>query len=175
MNYLLMMKIEFDWYTLIICGFWLFLFFCGEKGMSSIVKDMLIRSTTSDVHIRNLIKEKFGDRIDQFRARPRPSRWSGGARATRCHGSRIEPSGFVKSEPGSRLRARALLTPVSDPTPTTKKVRYAYLFFSPYVCIRIRIHACTINRLWLLPSRIHYYNYNIFLLHLWVIHFFVWI
>lgn len=111
----------------------------GKKGMSSIVKDMLIRSTTSDVHIRKLINEKFGDRIDQFRARPHPSRWSGGDRAARCHGSRIELSGLVKSELRSRLRARALLTPVSDPTPTTKKVR-SILSSTPYVCIYT--HTC---------------------------------
>lgn len=116
----------------------LIFWFLGKiKGMSSLVKDMLIRSTTSDVHSRKLINEKFGDRIDQFRARPRPGRWSRGDRAARCHGSRIDPSGLVKSKPGSRLRTRALLTPVSDPTPTTKKVRSLHR-----MCVRINTYTC---------------------------------
>ncbi|KAL1548529.1 pyruvate, phosphate dikinase [Salvia divinorum] len=88
--------------------------------MSSIVKDILIRSTASEVHARKTIKEKLGARIqvDQLRPHPRPIRW---ARSAPCHGSRIESSGFEKPEPGSRLRAEALLTPVSDPTSTTNK------------------------------------------------------
>lgn len=83
--------------------------------MSSIVKDILIRSTASDVHTRKIIKEKFGDQIDLLRAHPCPTRWSRVARATRCHG------GLAKPEPRRRSRAQALLTPVSDPTSTTNK------------------------------------------------------
>ncbi|XP_057771887.1 pyruvate, phosphate dikinase 2 isoform X1 [Salvia miltiorrhiza] len=87
--------------------------------MSSILKDILIRSTTSEVYTRKLIKEKF--EVDQPRAHPRPTSAGRWARAVRCHGSRIEPSGLAEPEPGSKLRAQAILTPVSDPTSTTKK------------------------------------------------------
>lgn len=96
--------------------------------MSSIVKDILIRSTTNDVYARKIIKERFGDQIEQLRAHPRPTRGSRRSQATRCHGSRIEPSGFAKPEPKTRSRPQALLTPVSDhPTPITNKVRYTYI------------------------------------------------
>ncbi|KAK6117349.1 hypothetical protein DH2020_048940 [Rehmannia glutinosa] len=98
--------------------------------MSSIVKDILIRSTLNDVCTRRIVlKEKYGDQIDLLRVRPSPtrtSRWSSQVRATRDRGSRIEPSGFEKSEARRRetpLPVQALLTPVSDhPTPTTKKL-----------------------------------------------------
>ncbi|KAL0457347.1 UNVERIFIED_CONTAM: Pyruvate, phosphate dikinase, chloroplastic [Sesamum latifolium] len=72
--------------------------------MSATVKDMLIRLNPS---------------------RTRVSRWSSRARATRCHGSRIESSGFTRPEPARREPtppAQAILTPVSDPTPTKKRV-----------------------------------------------------
>lgn len=97
--------------------------------MSSIVKDIMIRSTANDVHTRRIFKDKFGDQIEIFRVRPsestRPTRWSARARAARSDGSRVKPRGFTKPEPERRSEtaARALLTPVSDPTPTTKKVR----------------------------------------------------
>ncbi|KAL0414674.1 UNVERIFIED_CONTAM: Pyruvate, phosphate dikinase, chloroplastic [Sesamum radiatum] len=95
--------------------------------MSATVKDMLIRSTANDVYTRRILKEKYGDQIDLLRVNPsrtRVSRWSSRARASRCHGSRIQASGFTRPEPGRREPtppAQAILTPVSDPTPTTKK------------------------------------------------------
>ncbi|KAL0348729.1 UNVERIFIED_CONTAM: Pyruvate, phosphate dikinase, chloroplastic [Sesamum angustifolium] len=95
--------------------------------MSSTVKDILIRSTANDVYTRRILKEKYGDQIDLLRVNPsrtRVSRWSSRALATLCHGSRIESSGFTRPEPGRREPtppAQAILTPVSDPTPTTKK------------------------------------------------------
>ncbi|XP_020553015.1 pyruvate, phosphate dikinase, chloroplastic isoform X1 [Sesamum indicum] len=95
--------------------------------MSSTVKDILIRSTANDVYTRRILKEKYGDQIDLLGVNPsrtRVSRWSSRARATRCHGSRMEASGFTRPEPGRREPtppAQAILTPVSDPTPTTKK------------------------------------------------------
>ncbi|KAK6130390.1 hypothetical protein DH2020_035895 [Rehmannia glutinosa] len=97
--------------------------------MSSVVKDILIRSTLNDVCTRRVLKEKYGDQIDFLRVHPSPtrtSRWSIQIRATRDRGSRIEPSGFEKSEARRRetpVPVQALLTPVSDhPTPTTKKL-----------------------------------------------------
>ncbi|KAK6130417.1 hypothetical protein DH2020_035827 [Rehmannia glutinosa] len=98
--------------------------------MSSVVKDILIRSTLNDVCTRRiLLKEKYADQIDLLRAHPSPSRasrWSSRVRATRDRGSRIEPSGFEKPEPRRRetpVPVQALLTPVSDhPTPATKKL-----------------------------------------------------
>ncbi|KAK4405625.1 Pyruvate, phosphate dikinase, chloroplastic [Sesamum angolense] len=95
--------------------------------MSSTVKDILIRSTANDVYTRRILKERYGDQIDLLRVNPsrtRVSRWSSRALATRCHGSRMESSGFTRPEPGRREPtppAQAILTPVSDPTPTTKK------------------------------------------------------
>ena len=113
--------------------------------MSSIVKDILIRSTAASdqVHARNKIKEKLGARI-QLRPHPRPIRW---ARSARCHGSSIEPAG---SSPGSRLRAEALLTPVSDPTSTTNKVRID----APYVCVLVCVLYVHVQ-LYLFPILIH--------------------
>ncbi|KAK4425792.1 Pyruvate, phosphate dikinase, chloroplastic [Sesamum alatum] len=89
--------------------------------MSSTVKDILIRSTANDVYTRRILKhQKHGDQIDLLRLSRRSTR----ARPTRCRGSRIESSGFTRPEPGTRHPtppAQAILTPVSDPTPTTKK------------------------------------------------------
>ncbi|KAL3812748.1 hypothetical protein ACJIZ3_014016 [Penstemon smallii] len=95
--------------------------------MSSIIKEMLIRSSANDVYTRRILKEKYADQINVFRVHPssiRVSRWSARVRATRCRGSRAKPNGFYKTEVRRReltLPAQAILSPVSDPTPTTKK------------------------------------------------------
>ncbi|GFP98619.1 pyruvate phosphate dikinase chloroplastic [Phtheirospermum japonicum] len=90
--------------------------------MSSIVKDILIRSNSYDVCTRRILKEKFADQIiDPLRVHPSSTR-PGRIRATMDHGSWIKPSGLEKSEPRRREPVQAILTPVSDPTtPTTKK------------------------------------------------------
>lgn len=80
---------------------------------------MLIRCTANDVHTRITLKEKYADQIDLLRVHPcrfRVSRRSSPDRANWCHGSRIR---LTKPEP--RKRARAVLSPVSDPTPATTK------------------------------------------------------
>lgn len=108
--------------------------------MSSIVKDILMRSTANDAYARKLMHEKFGDQVDLLRVHPRPIRASWWTQASGgCHGSRIEASGFVKPKTGSRLRAQAVLTPISDPTSTTKKVRCANLY-TVCVCMRAWLH-----------------------------------
>ncbi|KAK4477975.1 hypothetical protein RD792_017240 [Penstemon davidsonii] len=88
---------------------------------------MLIRSSANDVYTRRILKEKYADQSDVFRVHPssiRVSRWSTRVRATRCRGSRAKPNGFNKTEVRRRdltLPAQAILSPVSDTTPTTKK------------------------------------------------------
>lgn len=80
---------------------------------------MLIRCTANDVHTIITLKGKYADQIDLLRVHPcraRVSRRSSSDRATWCHGSRIK---LIKPEP--RKRARAVLSPVSDPTPATTK------------------------------------------------------
>ncbi|KAG8370108.1 hypothetical protein BUALT_Bualt14G0083200 [Buddleja alternifolia] len=95
--------------------------------MSSILKDILIRSSVNDVYTRRILKEKYADQIDGLRVHQsstRMSHWSSRGRASGCHGSRIKPNGFTKPEARRREPphpARAILTPVSDPTSTTKK------------------------------------------------------
>ncbi|KAL8524835.1 hypothetical protein ACS0TY_014447 [Phlomoides rotata] len=83
--------------------------------MSSIVKDIMIRSTANDVRTRRILKKEklYGDQIEVLRVQPCSSiasRCSAGARG-------FQPK--RRSDPP--LPAQALLTPVSDPTPTTKK------------------------------------------------------
>lgn len=103
------------------------------SSSSAIVKDILRRSGANDVCTRRIVvKEKYGaDKIDL-------NRWCGRARATWSRGSRIRASGFSKPEPRGREAPssppQAILTPVSDPTPTTKKV---WNFMCVCVCVLI--------------------------------------
>lgn len=92
---------------------------------------MFIKSITDDVYTRRLLKGKYGDQFDILRANPssiQVSRWSygGGGRVSWCQDSRMKANGFSNPKPKRRepslIRSRAILTPVSDPAPTTKKV-----------------------------------------------------
>lgn len=80
-------------------------------------KDIMIRSTAIDVCTKRLIlKEKFGDQVGILRIQPsctRPSRVLA-----------VSSNGFSPAEPWRRVEAQAILSPVSDPSPTTsEKVR----------------------------------------------------
>ncbi|PIN07985.1 Pyruvate, phosphate dikinase [Handroanthus impetiginosus] len=102
--------------------------------MSSVVKDILIRPTANyEVYTRSrVLKEKYADQVDLLRVSPsstRPSWWFRRARATRSHGSRNRASGFTEPEPRGRegpIPPQAILTPVSDPTPTTEKRVFSF-------------------------------------------------
>ncbi|KAL2534559.1 Pyruvate [Abeliophyllum distichum] len=94
--------------------------------MSSTVKGVLVRSAANAVHTRKLLKEKYGyaDQIDHlFRANPssiRVSRWSGQVGVIRSQANKFSNSNpKPKREPN--ILSQAILTPVSDPTSTTKK------------------------------------------------------
>lgn len=96
--------------------------------MSSIMKDMLIRYPTSDGCTRRILKDNFRDQIDVLKVNSswiRAGRWSIRVRANGDNDSRNKPNGFTKPEPRSRRKptflAQAILSPVSDPTPTTQK------------------------------------------------------
>ncbi|CAA0807092.1 Pyruvate- phosphate dikinase 1- chloroplastic [Striga hermonthica] len=83
--------------------------------MSSIGKDVFIRSNAYEGCTRVLlVKEKYADQIYFLRAHPRASR----GRASGCRGSRAKPIGFEKAN-----HARAVLTPLSESTPTTTAKR----------------------------------------------------
>ncbi|CAK9161921.1 unnamed protein product [Ilex paraguariensis] len=107
---------------------------------SSTLKGMLIRSIDDAyaqrllkekyayAYAQRLLKEKYVDRVDVLRVNC-PSlnvnRWSGRVRFTRCQDSHINSNGFTNSKPRRpipSIRSQAILTPVSDPTPTTNKV-----------------------------------------------------
>lgn len=103
--------------------------------MSSIVKKMLIRSTSDVYAERVLVKHKYvyHNQIDSLRVNRRPSvhvsRSSSRVWHTRfCQELNISANGFSHLTPkkreqsiGSRWRSEAILTPVTDPTPTTEK------------------------------------------------------
>ncbi|GER30165.1 pyruvate phosphate dikinase family protein [Striga asiatica] len=75
--------------------------------MSSIGKDVFIRSTAYKWCTRVLlVKEKYADQIYFLRAHPQAT-----------GGSSAKPIGFKKAN-----HVRAILTPLSEPTPTTKKL-----------------------------------------------------
>ncbi|KAL6971394.1 pyruvate, phosphate dikinase [Sarracenia purpurea var. burkii] len=104
--------------------------------MAATVKEMLIRSTC-DVYAQRLAVKhnKYVDQnqIDPLRANPRHSVHvsrlvSARFRLARCQELQISANGLADQTPkeaelplGSRLRSQAILTPVSDPTLTTKK------------------------------------------------------
>lgn len=113
--------------------------------MSSITKSMLIRSTP-EVCKQRLFKGKYVDETDRTLLRENHSMLrlsrnggnsSGRLGGTRCqdwqHGSQRL---FSKAKAGRydqpavrgeyRGPVQAILTPVSDPTPTTKKVAYKF-------------------------------------------------
>ncbi|CAA3021782.1 pyruvate, phosphate dikinase, chloroplastic [Olea europaea subsp. europaea] len=94
--------------------------------MSSTVEVVLVRSAANGVYTRRLLKEKYGyaDQIDHlFRANPssiRVRRWSGQVQVIRSGANGLSnPNPQPKREPN--ILSQAILTPVSDPTPTTKK------------------------------------------------------
>ncbi|KAA8527525.1 hypothetical protein F0562_034760 [Nyssa sinensis] len=95
--------------------------------MSSAVKSM-IRGPINDVYTQRLLKEKSGDQMDHFRGNLHVSQWSPRVRPTCCHDSQNNANGFAVPKPKrrephlrNRLLSQAILTPVSDPTPTTEK------------------------------------------------------
>lgn len=101
----------------------------GAYTMSSTVEVVLVRSAANGVHTRRLLKEKYGyaDQIDHlFRANPssiRVRRWSGQVQVIRSGANGLSnPNPKPKREPN--ILSQAILTPVSDPTHTTKKVLY---------------------------------------------------
>ncbi|KAG5554879.1 hypothetical protein RHGRI_012443 [Rhododendron griersonianum] len=103
--------------------------------MSSIVKKMLIRSTCDVYAERVLLKHKYVDhkKIGSLRVNRRPSVHVSRSsccrvRLIRCQELNSSANGFTHLTPkkeeqsiGNRLRSKAIITPVSDPTPTTKK------------------------------------------------------
>ncbi|KAG5554877.1 hypothetical protein RHGRI_012443 [Rhododendron griersonianum] len=104
--------------------------------MSSIVKKMLIRSTCDVYAERVLLKHKYVDhkKIGSLRVNRRPSVHVSRSsccrvRLIRCQELNSSANGFTHLTPkkeeqsiGNRLRSKAIITPVSDPTPTTKKL-----------------------------------------------------
>ncbi|KAI8561513.1 hypothetical protein RHMOL_Rhmol04G0346000 [Rhododendron molle] len=103
--------------------------------MSSIVKKMLIRSTCDVYAERVFLKHKYVDhkKIGSLRVNRRPSvhvSRSSSCRVLliRCQELNSSANGFTHLTPikgeqsiGNRLRSKAIITPVSDPTTTTKK------------------------------------------------------
>lgn len=93
--------------------------------ITTAVKGMMMRSS-SDVHTQTLFNGKYVNQIDLLRDNRPPSlrlsRCGRRVRLTRCQdsSSAFKPKRW---EPplGSLSRAQAILTPVSDTTPTTKK------------------------------------------------------
>lgn len=90
-----------------------------------------VRSTTMDIYTQRLIRERYVDQMDFPRETP-PSigvnRYTG-VRIIRCKDSLVATSGFGTPKPKPNRcddllnKPHALLSPVSDPTTTTKKVR----------------------------------------------------
>ncbi|XP_052190876.1 pyruvate, phosphate dikinase, chloroplastic isoform X1 [Diospyros lotus] len=86
--------------------------------MSATVKDMIIARS------RVALKHKYGDQ-SQFdtqrggRSTVHVNRLAGRARPVRCQELQISANGFGNLKQGKQLQA--ILTPVSDPAPTTKK------------------------------------------------------
>lgn len=110
--------------------------------MSSIVKKMLIRSTCDVYAERVLLKHKYVDhkKIGSLRVNRRPSVHVSRSsccrvRLIRCQELNSSANGFTHLTPkkgeeqsiGNRLRSKAIITPVSDPTQTTKKVCYLHV------------------------------------------------
>lgn len=96
----------------------------------STVKTMLVRSTPDVCKQRLLQGNKHVDRVHLFKETLRISRVGN----ARCHNNTryvsIVASGLKNTPPAGheplfqpQFRAQAILTPVSDPTPTTEKVR----------------------------------------------------
>ena len=103
--------------------------------MSATGKSMLLRSTGVVYAQRVLLKHKYVDHnlMDFLSAHHQPlvhvSRRSSRVRLARYQHQLIRANGFNNPTPkkgeipfGSRLPSQAILSPVSDPTPTMKKV-----------------------------------------------------
>lgn len=91
--------------------------------MSSAMKGLLLKSNTNDMYMRKLVKEKYREeQIQLFQAKNIHVNWcTDRGKVIRCN---QEANGFSnprKQNIGS-LPPHAILTPVSDPTSTTKKV-----------------------------------------------------
>ncbi|OIT39510.1 PREDICTED: pyruvate, phosphate dikinase, chloroplastic isoform X1 [Nicotiana attenuata] len=95
--------------------------------MSSAMKGLLLKSNTNDMYMRKLVKQKYTEeQIQLFQAKNIRVNWcSNRGKVIRCSQEANGFSNLRKQNIGS-LPPQAILSPVSDPTSTTKKRVYTF-------------------------------------------------